>query len=984
MKMKRYILMALMVISASCERETFLSEPKIIASFDAVAEKPENTKVSISEDYVLSWEEGDRILVNDGTVSKLFLAQTKGTSTVFSAEGVVLVDDKTYVAAYPESAAVFYEGALKMSVAETFTATPGTYPSAPAVALGNGAEKKLNFKNVCALISFNVTGSNVTTVTIEGAKGETLAGLVTVDPETAEYTIADEDRKDKIVLTSAVNALFPGKYYVPLLPGAFEEGILVTLTMSDAENDLVREFDPVVLERSKYFDLEKLDAGRFVRYEISTAAQLKEFLEDAPKCKPYVTATLMDNVDVQGVELPTAESYAGSFDGQGFALKNWTSSAPLFKTLNAGATVKDLVLHSTCTLTLAEAENPYQAFVVAHNLGTVTGCVNKAAVNYTASSLNARVFGAIVGFNAGMVEDCHNEGDFNLNISGASAHQSIAGVVGAFASTAGEESVKNCSNKGNILVGYTDDLNGATLNVSGVCAAAFNSDAEAVTNLGTLRLCTNNGKVALALAGEQTSGTANVGGVAANLQATLQECHNNGEVSFVAENSFDHNVGGVAAVAMVGNIHSNTNTGAVILNSVATGASTVGGIVAKAGQATENTSYNIKDCVNSGAITAEVSAASLDMGGVVGWTSMPVVGSEANKLQNNGAVHAKNIATGDVNLGGVIGKSISTFDKLYTSTTASLTLNLAETWAKTMRVGGVAGHMSKEAEGVFKQAQNNGSVTVTGGQSGNTNKCYIGGCIGRGESKSVTSNGTGWAACNTNYAKITVNSPMVVYVGGVVGYAGKGSSLGSAFQRCKNGGDIEVISPADNSCVGGIYGYQNRGILGNANGFGQATDKVSIKVTGATSKTYVGAYVGWMYSDHGKATDHWYTMRLSGSGIYGSIDAEGATSGILAGRLQWSGKSTTNCILLGSNADERPNISWLFVLNGEKLGDLINSNTQTENTFFGLISPSNDAAMTHIGPDGVAMKGRYLFFAAGSKTTPAESYMDGLKFAEKP
>jgi hypothetical protein len=984
MKMNRYILMALIVLSVSCERTTFLSEPKIIASFEAVAEKPEKTKVAISEDYVLSWEEGDRVLINDGSVSKLFLAQSKGSSTVFSAEGMVIVDDKTYVAAYPESAAVFYEGDLKVTVSETFAATPGTYPSAPAVALGNGKDKKLDFKNICALISFNVTGSNVTSVKIEGAKGETLAGLVTVDPYTAEYTIADEDRKDKIVLTSAVNALFPGKYYVPVLPGEFEEGILVTLTMSDAENNLVREFDPVVLERSKYIDLEKLDAGRFVRYEISTAAQLKEFLEDAPKCKPYVTATLMDDVDVQGVELPSAESYAGSFDGQGFAIKNWTSSSPLFKTLNAGATVKDLVLHSTCTLTLAETEVPYQSFVVAHNLGTVTGCVNKAAVNYTASALNARVFGTIVGFNAGNVKDCHNEGDFNLILSGASADQSIAGVVGAFASTETEEAVKNCTNKGNLAVGYTGTLAGKTLNVAGVCASAFNSEAESVANVGTLRLCTNNGKVSLTLAGEQTDGTANVAGVAADMQATIQECENTGEVSFVAENAFDHNVGGVAAVAVAGNIHSNTNSGAVTLNATATGTSTVGGIVAKAGAAAENTSYNIKDCVNSGALTAEVSAANLDMGGVVGWTSMPVLGSDANKLKNEGAVLAEKIATGDVNLGGVIGKSISTFDKLYTTAASSVTLNLADTWNKTMRVGGVAGHMAKEADGVFKQAQNNGAVTVAGGKSGNTNKCCIGGCIGRGEAKSVTSNSTSWVTCNTNYAKITVDSPSIVYVGGVVGYAGKGSGLGSSFQRCKNGGDIEVISPADNSCVGGIYGYQNRGLLGNANGYGQASDKVSIKVTGATSKTYVGAYVGWMYSDHGKASDHWYTMRLSGCGVYGSIDAEGATAGVLAGRLQWSGKSTSNCILLGSNADERPNISWLFVLNGVKLGDLIESNTQTENTFFGLISPSNDAAMTHIGPDGVAMKGRYLFFAAGSKTTPAASYMDGFKFAEKP
>lgn len=984
MKMNRYILMALMVLSVSCERTTFLSEPKIIASFEAVAERPEKTKVAISEDYVLSWEEGDRVLINDGSVSKLFLAQSKGSSTVFSAEGMVIVDDKTYVAAYPESAAVFYEGELKMTVSETFAATPGTYPSAPAVALGNGKDKKLDFKNICALISFNVTGSNVTSVKIEGAKGETLAGLVTVDPYTAEYTIADEDRKDKIVLTSAVNALFPGKYYVPVLPGNFEDGILVTLKMTGSENDLVREFDPVNLERSMYVDLEKLDDGRFVRYEISSADKLKEFLEDAPKCKAYVTATLMDDVDVQGVELPSAESYAGSFDGQGFAIKNWTSSAPLFKTLNADATVKDLVLHSTCTLTLAETEALYQSFVVAHNLGTVTGCVNKAAVNYTASALNARVFGTIVGFNAGKVEDCHNEGDFNLILSGASADQSIAGVVGAFASVEGEESVKNSTNKGNIVVEYEGAASGATLNLAGVCASALNQEQGTVANLGKLRLCSNDGKVSLTLKGEQTDGVVNVGGVAANVQATLEECVNAGEVSFVAENAFDHNVGGVAAVAVAGNIHSNTNTGAVSLNAVAAGTSTVGGIVAKAGAAAENTSYNIKDCVNSGALTAGVSASSLDMGGVVGWTSMPVLGSDANKLKNEGAVLAEEIATGDVNLGGVIGKSISTFDKLYTTAASSVTLNLADTWNKTMRVGGVAGHMAKEADGVFKQAQNNGAVTVTGGKSGNTNKCYIGGCIGRGEAKSVTSNNTSWVTCNTNYAKITVDSPSIVYVGGVVGYAGKGSGLGSSFQRCKNGGDIEVISPADNSCVGGIYGYQNRGLLGNANGYGQASDKVSIKVTGATSKTYVGAYVGWMYSDHGKASDHWYTMRLSGSGIYGSIDAEGATSGILAGRLQWSGKSTTNCILLGSNADERPNISWLFVLNGVKLGDLIESNTQTENTFFGLISPSNDAAMTHIGPDGVAMKGRYLFFAAGSKTTPAASYMDGFKFAEKP
>ena len=968
MKMNRYILMALMVLSVSCERTTFLSEPKIIASFEAVAERPEKTKVAISEDYVLSWEEGDRVLINDGSVSKLFLAQSKGSSTVFSAEGMVIVDDKTYVAAYPESAAVFYEGELKMTVSETFAATPGTYPSAPAVALGNGKDKKLDFKNICALISFNVTGSNVTSVKIEGAKGETLAGLVTVDPYTAEYTIADEDRKDKIVLTSAVNALFPGKYYVPVLPGEFEEGILVTLTMSDSENNLVREFDPVNLERSMYVDLEKLDDGRFVRYEISSADKLKEFLEDAPKCKAYVTATLMDDVDVQGVELPSAESYAGSFDGQGFAIKNWTSSAPLFKTLNADATVKDLVLHSTCTLTLAETEALYQSFVVAHNLGTVTGCVNKAAVNYTASALNARVFGTIVGFNAGKVEDCHNEGDFNLILSGASADQSIAGVVGAFASTETEEAVKNCTNQGNLAVVYTGTLAGKTLNVAGVCASAFNSEAGTVANVGTLRLCTNNAKVSLTLAGEQTDGTANVAGVAADMQATIQECENTGEVSFVAENAFDHNVGGVAAVAVAGNIHSNTNSGAVSLNAVAAGTSTVGGIVAKAGPATENTSYNIKDCVNSGALTAEVSAANLDMGGVVGWTSMPVLGSDANKLKNEGAVNAMYVNSADVNLGGVIGQSISTFNTIYNKGNVTVVQKSADAKQKGY-IGGVAGYMSKKADATFKQGNNTGAINVSGGKADPNGKeeYMIGGVVGNSGATKVTSNGTGWADCNTNYGDITVNSPVKVYVGGILGRIGAKTGGDGNTTRCKNRGNITVKNPASGSCVGGIIGEHGRGKLGDANNVGASDDLVTISVETTLADVYVGGYVGRVETNNGPTYPSCSTT-ISGFGFYGNVNAPNATAALIAGNVTFAGTTTTNGLMIASSG-QPIRIAKANELNGVAAGNLTAEGACLEK-FIATITPSSTTTRTK-GEGGPSLKNVYYICANGETKTEA-------------
>ncbi len=955
-----------------------------MAVFNAVAERPEETKVSIN-DYVLSWESGDKILVNDGSVDKIFTAQGAGSSASFSAEGVVLVSDKTYVAAYPQSTSIFYDGALKMVVEDEFLASAGEYPIAPAVAVGNGADKNLEFKNVCALISFEVTGSNVLAVTVKGGNDETLAGMVTVDPQTAEFTIAEEYAKKQVVVTSNTTVLFPGKYYVPVLPADFTNGLTLSMTLSGADAPLVRDFGPVNLQRSHYYDLEMLDGGRFVRYEISTAEQLQQFLEDAASCKSYVTATLEDDINLDGVELPSAESYAGFFDGQGFSLKNWTSSKPLFQKLNAGASVKNLTLASSCSFTLSETDTPYQALVVARNEGTVTGCVNKGQVTYTAASaLKKRTFGTIVGYSTGVVEDCHNEGNIVLNLSSAEsgADQKIGGVVGAFSFEPSEEAVKACINTGNITVEYASGAEEFVLDVAGVCAAASATEvpAEGATsvNAGTVRQCENSGAVTVNVTGEQSGVKVNVGGVAAYLEANLDDCSNAGAVTLTAESAGETNVGGVAAAAVAGNVLSCTNEAPVILSATTTAASSMGGVVGKAGEAAENTSYNIKDCVNAGNVTAELSGPSLDMGGIAGWTSIPMVGSDVEKLINRAAVSVTELAGADVNLGGVVGKSISTFDKAYTKGDAAVTLALSEEWNKTFRVGGIAGYMFKASTGVFKQAQNYAPVTISGGASGNTNKCYAGGCVGSAESTAVTSNSTSWVTCNSNYAKITVNSPVVLYVGGVAGCTGKGSSVTSEYQRCKNGGSIEVTSPADGSCIGGVFGYQYRGSLGNANTQGSTNyDDVCIKVTGATVNTYVGGYVGMMYTDHGKASSYWYTIRFSGCSIRGSIDAEGASAGVVAGCVKWSGKSTSNCMLLGSNENERPKIAKNFTLNGATMYDAEADALKGEiKDYFAVITPSTNKDMTHIGPDDVAMKGRYLIFAAGDAKTKDDIITD--------
>jgi hypothetical protein len=64
MKNFRYLLIALSLMTLSCEREQIKPEPKVLAVFNAVAEKSnQTTKVSIDQDYVLSWDQGDKIKV---------------------------------------------------------------------------------------------------------------------------------------------------------------------------------------------------------------------------------------------------------------------------------------------------------------------------------------------------------------------------------------------------------------------------------------------------------------------------------------------------------------------------------------------------------------------------------------------------------------------------------------------------------------------------------------------------------------------------------------------------------------------------------------------------------------------------------------------------------------------------------------------------------------------------------------------------------
>ncbi len=946
-----------------------------MASFSAVTDNPEATKVAISDDYLLTWEKGDRILINDGSMTRPFVADKAGSNTVFQAEGVVLVEDKTYVAAYPELSCVFYEGELKINVADTLAVDPGKYPQAPAVAVGNGKDRLLEFKNVCGLVSFTVTGTNVQAITISGADGETVAGLVQVNPETAEYTVLEG--KDKIVLKSNVKAFYPGKYYVPLLPGDYKNGIKVDVTVSGSDAVMDLSYGPFDLQASQYVDLESLDNIRWVRYEISDAEQLKQFLLDAPECKSYATALLTRDINLAGVALPSVESYAGTFDGSGYALKNWSTSAPLFSSLGANGLVKNLTIDASCSMNIAATDSLYMSYVVGRNHGTVSGCVNKAALKYehqAGVTFAARALGSLVGYSTGTVYDCHNEGAMSMILSGdamVGSRHNIGGVVGMFSSKPGTEALRKCSNGGELTVRYAGLSEGMTVNVAGVCAQGCDGE-EPLTegepvNAGTVRECSNSGAVSVELTGESTGGTVNMAGVTAYVEGTVDGCVNDGAVAFSSSLVSAPVVGGVLAAVVSGNVLDCKNNAAVSLVSGAGTLKTmIGGVAAKIGTQTENTTYTIKDCVNSGTVTMEGTTEELNLGGIVGWTSLAMSGSDANKLLNSGALLVNTGTTlKNCYLGGVVGYSISTYDKVYN--TGEITVNLDNsTENQAAYIAGIAGYMAKVLDGTTaKQGINKGNLTVSGGNPNSAKRSYIAGVVARTMAHRISSNGTKWVESNSNYANITVNSPLTLTIGGVLGElnAARSSGKNGATSQCKHQGIITVTSPGKNSYIGGVIGMHGRGQLGNANGFGESDTKLGkIVVTGADASTYVGGYFGYLDTDNGAGTT------ISGCGLRGEISAEGATVGVIAGYVGMTGKSCKNVIKLGTSATERPKISKTFKLNGAVVGNFSLESVE-ESHYFGKIAPSKTSGNT--------VAGQY-FFQAGGITGNLASFKEGL------
>lgn len=916
--MKKTVLMiAAAAAVLSCTQENTSLQPQTTAfnenQFGATAS--ENTKVSIDENWSLSWEENDLVNINDGENTVEFHALSAGKSTVLEAEDFHVDRTRQYYAVYPASADNgFSDGCVTLSVPALQTAVPGEYPECAAVSSASGSEQNFVFKNVCGLVSFEITEPDVTRVILFGGNGEDICGTVNVNCSDASYTVTNGSKTVRLY-NSDDSAIAQGRYYIAILPGSYTQGMSLSVSKADGTR-VRRNCKAFEMARSMYVDLEQLDKDRNwkTEYTIKNSEELMAFLSVASRCTPQTIVSLdcdIDMTDVRGI----AEGFAGTFDGCGHRLLNFNNaSIGLFRTLTG--TVRNLIIDESCSMEL-HSDIDAQAMLVRYNEGLIENVTNYASLSNTEPLAQTKTFnfGFIAGIcqNGGCMKDCINHGSAVLTLAPEqeTKNPAIGGIAGAYDSLAEGYVFDGCTNYGDISL--TSDGKKFRTYIGGICGKSGSGTRDNMTCRGSINGCHNHGDISYITTenvGPEASHS-NIGGVIGYQEGNLYGCTNSGNVLFSAKNSSTDAthvrpaVGGVAGCAVY-NVHDCKNTGNVtvsgtfkaVSNLDGTGTSlncAFGGIAGMAGPETPDKNVTISGCINSGAVSLDISMPSDQSlpafaGGVAGFVNVP-----AENCTNSGALTVKSTYQRSV-AGGVFGAcacSVTDCDNQ-----ADILFDYAISAAEGNRsqfgiIGGVIGYAGPDAVEIGLCDNRGAMIKAINGHYNNSG-AYIGGVLGFAASDLNASNpdkATNLTEC-TNGAGIISSTSSRWRMGGVAG------GTQGTLSHCSSTGSFDITGITDWSMIGGIVGYSTV-----KDGVSGCEYRGGISVSGGGSNTYVGGLVARLDGSN-------ENMLVTGT-VGTVISAVNCIAGFAAGWL-----NGTKQVNLGSNSAGKLNVYSGTSVNG--------------------------------------------------------------------
>lgn len=938
--MKKYfILLAAALLAVACNQEE-LQDPNGTA-----VEVPSNgflagieTKVSLEEDFSLSWEEGDQVAIWNGTeLLAPYTAQTAGKTTVLLGEEVSL--DLAHCAFYPYDAVVEFEGKTVTAVIPgQQTPKSGTFPFNPSVAYAAAGEQTLQFYNICGLVGFEITEAEqgVNNVVIFGNNGEDLTGTVTLSYDEVSAPKATVVKGVKSVTLQAAETFAPGTYYVAILPQEYKNGITITMNTPEGKQ-YKKDSKPFTLRRSHRINAMNINDGEFGEENlISNAAELQAFFNvvNADENKGAgMLGKIVDDIDLSHIDnfTPAAE-FAGTLDGAytvGEETRNYSISntaSHLIGTLSATGVVKNINVSGNIEITADDDA----AFIALNNAGKISYCKTSGEAKTLKDDLvfnKERAVGAIAARTSGTIEYCTNEAAINLNPKSTAkwaaatlaAHQFVGGIAGQATGTEGSAKITNCTNAGTVTYKATNGFISSMACVGGILGGTpsvlYSKLAEWVpVNNVAISNCVNTETAAVTYGyNKDANGNAfnNVmlAGVAGYLEGTIANSSNAALIKIdgyrtTDDHSGDHylkntSVAGVVGV-VTGDVTSCSNSGKIDFSATissgdasapfigSTSYSTVAGVVAKSFKGT------LSACENTGEMLIDMhmrqaNGSSGVVAGVIGYS----YNSNLKNCINRGACTFTTRPRGQY-VGGVCALAETTTVPEKIENYGDITCD-----AGTITPG--AGRQSYQVVlgGVFGQLKSNGldirdkdpfynagDIVFRGGTS-QTSKpsddkdpyVVVGGVCGMVSNARPRGSADNTKNLFINDGNITVTDvPCKCYVGGVHAYQSglSASATGVGAKNGENHGNITVSTSAKLS-VGGVYGYYGARCMYNSRNSGD------IVVTNTAGDVRVGGVIGdtpGLQSMDMKNTGN-VTVTKTGSGYVCAAGVSAAESGKL-------------------------------------------------------------------------------------------------------
>ncbi len=419
---------------ASCSEDAYddgSDGAKVPMEFSASVEA---TRTVLENKGGVSWEAGDEISLFDpsGNNNK-FVTSVGGESVTFS--GTAVNAGGKYYALYPYDANANLSGPVfTTTLPVQQSARDGSFASMlnPSVAVADGADSSLEFKNTCAVVkfSFEVTASDeISKVVFSGNNGEPLAGSLQIDAYSPSAAVLADGASSEIELSGTL--ISGTDYYFVVGPCSLENGFTITFYNSEGKAWSRVGTNPASLKSGHILDLGKITVGNFSScelidgvYHIYDADGLKEW---ASKQDVLTSSVIIENdIDMTedwkpvGAGLDTG--FSGDFDGNNKTVSNLhidetsIGNVGFFAGLSQSAKVHDVTFSGAV---VEGGSSSYSGVVAGNSLGIVENC------RVNTSSVSGNYAGALVGNNSRQVNNCNVS---NVEIDASYSGGGIAGV----------------------------------------------------------------------------------------------------------------------------------------------------------------------------------------------------------------------------------------------------------------------------------------------------------------------------------------------------------------------------------------------------------------------------------------------------------------------------------------------------------------------------------------------------------------------------